>query len=64
MKSVASFFNLKGAKLTSTRTITGVALFVALFVALRLFNIQLSATLKVSFAVQEFMAFGQRWCTL
>lgn len=50
MKSVASFFNLKGAKLTSTRTITGVALFVALFVALRLFNIQLSATLKVSFA--------------
>lgn len=49
MKSVASFFNLKSAKLTSTRTITGVALFVALYVALRFFNIQLSATLQVSF---------------
>lgn len=49
MKSVASFLNLKSAKLTSTRTITGVAFFVALFVALRFFNIHLSATLKISF---------------
>lgn len=48
MKSVACFFN-KSAKLTNTRTITGVALLVALYVLLRYLNIRISATLQISF---------------